>query len=111
MVKIYKTLSQKNKLINGTRNHVSSIDTCALVIHAKSIFNAIRAKKEVQIIQLSTGRVNFGSRWIGGLHEFVEVKEGLEPESESNTIASISHPSFFQNYETIFGLRGLLEMK
>lgn len=38
----------------------------------------------------------------------MEVKEGLEPESESNTIASISHPSFFQNYETIFGLTGTI---
>ena len=41
---------------------------------------------------------------MGGLHEFIEVKEGLEPETESNTIASISHPSFFSNYNIIFGL-------
>ena len=45
---------------------------------------------------------------MGGLHEFVEVKEGLEPENESNTIASISHPSFFSNYKTIFGLTGTI---
>ena len=71
-------------------------------------YNEQKRKKEVQIIQLSTGRVNIGSRWIGGLHEFVEVKEGLEPENESNTIASISHPSFFKNYKTIFGLTGTI---
>ncbi len=71
-------------------------------------YNEDKKKKEVQIIQLSTGRVNVGSRWMGGLHEFVEVKEGLEPENESNTIASISHPSFFSNYKTIFGLTGTI---
>ena len=71
-------------------------------------YNEEKRKKEVQIIQLSTGRVNIGSRWMGGLHEFVEVKEGLEPETESNTIASISHPSFFSNYKIIFGLTGTI---
>ena len=71
-------------------------------------YNEEKRKKEVQIIQLSTGRVNIGSRWMGGLHEFLEVKEGLEPETESNTIASISHPSFFRNYKTIFGLTGTI---
>ena len=67
-----------------------------------------KKKKEVQIIQLSTGRINVGSRWIGGLHEFLEVKEGIKPETESNTIASISHPSFFSNYNIIFGLTGTI---
>ena len=71
-------------------------------------YNEEKGKKEVQIIQLSTGRVNVGSRWSNGLHEFIEVKEGLEPETESNTIASISHPSFFNNYNIIFGLTGTM---
>ena len=71
-------------------------------------YNEEKKKKEVQIIQLSTGRVNVGSRWMGGLHEFIEVKEGIEPETESNTIASISHPSFFSNYKIIFGLTGTI---
>ena len=71
-------------------------------------YNEESKKKEVQIIQLSTGRVNVGSRWQGGLHEFIEVKERLEPENESNTIASISHPSFFSQYKTIFGLTGTI---
>ena len=71
-------------------------------------YNEETEKKEVQIIQLSTGRVNVGSRWQGGLHEFIEVKEGLEPQMESNTIASISHPSFFNKYKTIFGLTGTI---
>ena len=71
-------------------------------------YNEETQRKEIQIIQLSTGRVSVGSRWQGGLHEFIEVKERLEPETESNTIASISHPSFFRKYKTIFGLTGTI---
>lgn len=50
-------------------------------------YNEEKGKNEVKIIQLSTGRVNVGSRWSNGLHQFREVKEGLEPETESITIA------------------------
>ena len=71
-------------------------------------FNERTKQKEVQIVQLSTGRISVGSRWSNGLHEFVEVKEGIIPKTENNTIASISHPSFFKNYETIFGLTGTM---
>jgi len=69
-------------------------------------FNERLQKKEVQIISGDTGRILYGSRWSNGVHEFVEVKEGLIPEEESSVIASICHPTYFQNYNTIFGLTG-----
>ncbi|KAH3768116.1 preprotein translocase subunit SecA [Pelomyxa schiedti] len=47
-----------------------------------------------------------GSRWSGGVHEFVEAREGLLPQDQSYTIASISHPTFFGRYRRIFGLTG-----
>jgi len=63
-------------------------------------------KREIQIISSDSGRTQYGSRWCGSIHEFVEVKEGLIPEEESCIIGSISHPTYFQNYQTIFGLTG-----
>ena len=54
----------------------------------------------------NTGRLNYGSRWSKGIHEFLEVKHGLKPETESLTIASITHPAFFKQYPHIFGLTG-----
>ncbi|OUM62667.1 hypothetical protein PIROE2DRAFT_10982 [Piromyces sp. E2] len=71
-------------------------------------FNEILQKKEVQIISSDTGRVQYGSRWTAGIHEFVEIKEGLIPEEESSVIGCISHPTYFQNYQTIFGLTGTI---
>jgi preprotein translocase subunit SecA len=62
---------------------------------------------EVQIVDAAnTGRISHSSRWSRGLHEFVEVKECLQVQSESTTVASVSHPSFFDQYENVFGLTG-----
>lgn len=56
----------------------------------------------------NTGRIMVGSEWSNGLHQFVEVKEGIAASSENAVIASISHPSFFKDYEEIYGLTGTL---
>lgn len=41
----------------------------------------------------------------------MEVKEGLPVKKESNSIASISHPSFFTNYKKIYGITGTVGEK
>ena len=55
---------------------------------------------------LGTGRIQHGSRWSNGVHEFIEAREGLIPNNENYTIASISHPAFFGRYKHIYGLTG-----
>lgn len=78
-------------------------------IHYIVGFNQKEKKYEIQIVDHeNTGRINFGSRWSEGLHEFVEVKEGLQVRSQSLTIAAVSHPSFFGRYIEIYGLTGTL---
>ena len=64
--------------------------------------------KQIQIVSLDTGRIQHGSRWTNGIHEFIEVKEGIEPETENNIIGSISHPTYFENYKILFGLTGTI---
>jgi len=54
----------------------------------------------------NTGRLNYGSRWSNGIHEFCEVKHGITPENESLTTASVCHASFFKEYVNIFGVTG-----
>lgn len=56
----------------------------------------------------NTGQLQEGSRWSKGIHEFVEAREGIEPQSQSLTSASLSHPSFFSKYRTIFGVTGTM---
>lgn len=65
-------------------------------------------EKSIIIVDSDTGRLNTGSRWSHGIHEFLEVKHGISPKNESFTAASISHPSFFNDYNKIYGLTGTI---
>ena len=132
---IFEFVSKGNNNINSLRNILSkyengiyknivdSIDDKKLMKWIKSAkialqkqknldyivaFNKDLQKHQVQIVSKDTGRVHIGTRWTSGIHEFVEVKENLIPENESNIIGSISHPTYFENYDFIFGLTGTI---
>ena len=47
-----------------------------------------------------------GRRWSDGLHQAIEAKEGLEIQSESVTLASISYQNFFRAYPKLAGMTG-----
>lgn len=61
---------------------------------------------QVVIVDVDTGRLQRSSRWSAGLHEMVEVKEQVKVRAESATIASLAHPSFFEHYDTVYGITG-----
>ena len=63
---------------------------------------------QIKIVDPNTGRIQHGSRWSDGIHEFVEVKHEIEPKTENNIIGSISHPTYFENYKILFGLTGTI---
>lgn len=65
---------------------------------------------EVKIIDDgNTGSVQEGMSWGHGKHACVEVKHGLTPKPDSVTVASVSHPSYFNHgYEQVFGLTGTM---
>lgn len=67
-----------------------------------------RGRAIVPVDYGNTGRVHPGTRWNCGLHELLEVKEGLVPKTESLTAASMSHPSFFIKYATLYGVTGTM---
>lgn len=72
-------------------------------------FNNDTQQYEIQIVdQENTGRVNIGIHWGKGLHEFVEVKENLQIQPQSLTIAAVSDPSFFGRYQEIIRLTGTM---
>ena len=56
----------------------------------------------------NTGRTQRGMRWQNGIHEFVELKEGLPMRKPQKTAASIAHPAFFGLYKYILGLTGTM---
>lgn len=61
---------------------------------------------EVIIVDEFTGRAMPGRRWSDGLHQAVEVKEGLTPRPENQTVASITFQNYFRLYEKLAGMTG-----
>ncbi len=61
---------------------------------------------EVVIIDEHTGRLMPGRRWSDGLHQAVEAKEGVDIQSENQTLATISFQNYFRLYNKLSGMTG-----
>ena len=61
---------------------------------------------DVIIVDEFTGRKMEGRRWSDGLHQAVEVKEGLEPRQENQTLATITYQNYFRMFEKLSGMTG-----
>lgn len=56
----------------------------------------------------NTGRASEGCQWQHGLHQMLQLQNGLLITPTSKTIASISHVSFYNEYEHVFGVTGTM---
>ena len=61
---------------------------------------------EVVIVDEFTGRTMQGRRWSDGLHQAMEIKEGVPVKKESQTLASITYQNYFRMYEKLAGMTG-----
>ena len=61
---------------------------------------------EVIIVDEFTGRLMPGRRWSDGLHQAVEAKEGVQIQSENQTLASITFQNYFRMYGKLAGMTG-----
>jgi preprotein translocase subunit SecA len=61
---------------------------------------------EIVIVDEFTGRLMTGRRWSDGLHQAVEAKEGVEIQSENQTLASITFQNYFRMYAKLGGMTG-----
>jgi preprotein translocase subunit SecA len=61
---------------------------------------------EVVIVDEFTGRKMQGRRWSDGLHQAVEVKEGLTPRQENQTLATITYQNYFRLFKKLAGMTG-----
>lgn len=61
---------------------------------------------EVIIVDEFTGRLMQGRRWSDGLHQAVEAKEGVQIQSENQTLASITFQNYFRMYGKLSGMTG-----
>lgn len=82
----------------------------ALVLHRRDDDYIVRTNekglREVVIVDRSTGRVLEGRQWQLGLHQAVEVKEGLDPSERRLTAARVSYQRYFGRYRVLSGMTG-----
>lgn len=60
----------------------------------------------VVIVDEFTGRLMPGRRWSDGLHQAIEAKEGVDIESENQTLATITIQNYFRMYNKLAGMTG-----
>ena len=61
---------------------------------------------KVLIVDEHTGRVMADRSWERGLHQLIEIKEGLEPGPVKETLARLSYQLFFRRYLNLSGMSG-----
>ncbi|WP_439101829.1 preprotein translocase subunit SecA [Congregibacter sp.] len=61
---------------------------------------------QVVLIDEHTGRTMPGRRLSEGLHQAIEAKEGVEIQSESQTLASTTFQNYFRLYDKLAGMTG-----
>ncbi len=61
---------------------------------------------EVLIVDEFTGRVSEDKRYADGLHQAIEAKEGVEVQSEDQTLAKVTYQTFFGRYAKLAGMTG-----
>ena len=61
---------------------------------------------KVVIVDEFTGRIMEGRRFSDGLHQALEAKEGVQIQSENQTLASITFQNYFRLYPKLAGMTG-----
>ncbi len=90
---------------NMTLHHHINQAVKALVVMRRDR-NYVVENGEVVIVDDFTGRLMHGRRYSDGLHQSIEAKEGLDVQSESMTLATITLQNFFRMYQKLAGMTG-----
>ncbi|WP_237134817.1 preprotein translocase subunit SecA [Pseudohongiella sp. O18] len=107
-------LSERNLLKEGESLYAAA--NLGLLHHIHSALKAhylfnkdveyIVKEGRIVLIDEHTGRTMEGRRLSEGLHQAIEAKEGLEIQSESQTLASTTFQNYFRLYQKLSGMTG-----
>ena len=101
----YFGLENLSDIENTTLNHHINQALRAHYIMRKDIDYVVQ-NREILIVDEFTGRLMIGRRYSNGLHQAIEVKEGVRLQNESRTMATITFQNFFRMYEKLAGMTG-----
>jgi len=91
--------------VGPVRNHLAAQALVALHMLERDR-DYMLTEKGLAIIDESTGRLMPDRQWSEGLHQFVELKEALEPSEIRTTLGRITFQRFFPRYRHICGMTG-----
>ena len=74
-------------------------------MHQRDTVYIVKDNKII-IIDEFTGRMMEGRRYSDGLHQAIEAKEGVQIQSENQTLASITFQNYFRLYPKLSGMTG-----
>jgi preprotein translocase subunit SecA len=63
----------------------------------------------VVLVDAMTGRLCADRTWRDGLHQMIEVKEGLQPSAERSVAAQITRQRYFRQYKLLCGMSGTVQ--
>ena len=79
---------------------------CANFLFDANRHYVVNNEGDVAIVDESTGRIADGRKWQNGLHQAVEVKEGVTITGGTQTLAKVTVQTYFRNYHSLAGLTG-----
>jgi preprotein translocase subunit SecA len=106
-----KTLETKLNIevLYAPENHdlIHAIQNC-LKAHATFVRDQHYVVQQGQVILVDehTGRLMPGRRFSDGLHQGLEIKEGVEIQPDNQTMAQITLQNFFKLYDKLSGMTG-----
>lgn len=105
--KVEQTVSGPRDLwhLRRARDELVRQALCALTYFRRDVHYVV-AEGKVQIVDEFTGRVMPGRSWEHGLHQLIEVKEGLDTTRRKDTLEKITYQQFFRKYQHLCGMTG-----
>jgi len=95
---------------------LDQLDTETICQHVEKALNAhwmfyrdrdyVVHEEEIAIVDEGTGRIMEGRKWQDGLHQAIEIKEGLAISAQTGSAARVTVQSLFRRYEHLGGMTG-----
>jgi preprotein translocase subunit SecA len=94
----------------NTRYREELIHLALTAVHCfKKDVDYVVTDDEVQIVDSNSGRIAEGRQWSRGLHQLIQVKEGVSQSDGQRTLIQLTYQRFFPRYLMLAGMSGTLQ--